>query len=147
MKRIIKLSGFVLGLLMPMCVSAQMDNLANMSAKWIRANARNAALDGADIVNYNPAGLVKLNNGMYFSLNNQTLFRKPQHSFDLGLGEGKQSFEQDGADLFLPSFYAAFKKDKWAVSSGIYVTGVVLRQITQRGQLILHLWDINSYLL
>ena len=93
MKRIIKLSGFVLGLLMPMCVSAQMDNLANMSAKWIRANARNAALDGADIVNYNPAGLVKLNDGMYFSLNNQTLFRKPQHSFDLGLGAGKQSFE------------------------------------------------------
>ncbi len=44
MKRIIKLSGFVLGLLMPMCVSAQMDNLANMSAKWIRANARNAHL-------------------------------------------------------------------------------------------------------
>ena len=60
MKRIIKLSGFVLGLLMPMCVSAQMDNLANMSAKWIRANARNAALDGADIVNYNPAGCVHI---------------------------------------------------------------------------------------
>ena len=123
MKKIIKLSVLLVGLLMPICVSAQMDNLANMSAKWIRANARNAALDGADIVNYNPAGLVKLNDGIYFSLNNQTLFRKPQHSFDLGLGTGEQSFEQDGADFFLPSFYAAFKKNKWAVSSGIYVTG------------------------
>lgn len=123
MKRIIKSSLLVLVFLAPVCVSAQMDNLANMSAKWIRANARNAALNGADIVNYNPAGLVKLNDGIYFSLNNQTLFRKPQHTFNLGMGAGKQSFEQDGADLFLPSFYAAFKRDKWAISSGLYVTG------------------------
>lgn len=44
-----------------------MDNLANMSAKWIRSNARNAATDGADIVNYNPAGLVKMNDGVHLS--------------------------------------------------------------------------------
>lgn len=98
-----------------------MDNLANMSAKWIRANARNAALDGADIVNYNPAGLVKMSDGIHISLNNQTLFRKPQHSFTLQFG--KKSFEQDGADPFLPALYAAYRKDKWAFSSGVYITG------------------------
>ncbi|BDX37679.1 hypothetical protein CYCD_10340 [Tenuifilaceae bacterium CYCD] len=108
-------------MLIPFGVNAQMDNLANMSAKWIRANARNAALDGADVVNYNPAGLVKMSDGIHISLNNQTLFRKPQHSFTLQFG--KKSFEQDGADPFLPALYAAYKKDKWAVSSGVYVTG------------------------
>ena len=102
---------------------AQMDNLANMSAKWIRMNARNAALEGADIVNYNPAGLVKLTDGIHISINNQTLFRQPQHSFTLNPLIGEQTCKQDGADPFLPSFYLAYKRSKWAVSSGIYVTG------------------------
>ncbi|HRX31721.1 MAG TPA: hypothetical protein P5349_07500, partial [Tenuifilaceae bacterium] len=63
-------------------VNAQMDNLANMSAKWIRSNVRNAALDGgADMVNFNPAGLSLLNDGIYVSLSNQTLFRNPEHTF------------------------------------------------------------------
>jgi len=110
-------------MILPFGASAQMDNLANMSAKWIRSNARNAALNGADIVNYNPAGLVKLNDGFHISLNNQTLFRNPQHSFTISPLIGEQSYEQDGADPFLPSLYFAFKKGKWALSSGVYVTG------------------------
>ena len=104
-------------------VVAQMDNLANMSAEWIRMNNRNAALDAADIVNYNPAGLVYLKPGLHFNLSNQTLFRHPKHSYDLGLGDGPQSFEQDGLDAFLPMFYAAFVKGNWAIGSGVYISG------------------------
>lgn len=110
-------------LFFPLGAIAQMDNLANMSAKWIRLNARNSALEGTDIVNYNPAGLVKLNDGFHLNLNNQTLFRQPQHSFTLNPLIGEQTCKQDGNDPFLPSLYAAFKKNKWAVSSGIYITG------------------------
>ncbi len=121
MKRLFVLVSLSLVLIIPFSASAQMDNLANMSAKWIRSNVRNAALDGADLVNYNPAGLVKLTDGFHISLNNQTLFRKPQHSFNIGMGA--KSYEQDGADPFLPALYAAFKKNKWAISTGIYVTG------------------------
>jgi long-chain fatty acid transport protein len=103
-------------------LNAQMDNLANLSAKWIRTNVRNASLDGgADMVNFNPAGLALLNNGIYLSLSNQTLFRKPQHSFNMGLGE--TSYEQDGIDPVLPMFYAAFKTNKLAFSSGVYISG------------------------
>jgi long-chain fatty acid transport protein len=98
-----------------------MDNLVNMSAKWIGANARNASLEGGDMVNYNPAGLAMTEDGFYISLNNQSLFRKPQHSFDLV--DTIQSYEQDGPDYFLPSVYFAYKHNNWAVSSGIYVTG------------------------
>jgi len=36
---------------------------------------------------------------------------------------GKQTCKQDGADPFLPAFYAAYKKSKWAFSTGVYVTG------------------------
>jgi len=105
----------------PSVINAQIDNMANMSAKWIRSNARNAALEGTDIVNYNPAGLVKLNNGFHISLNNQSLFRHPQHTFNLGAGE--QTCKQGGPDLLLPAIYAAYKKDKWALSTALYVTG------------------------
>lgn len=102
---------------------SQMDNLANMSAEWMRMNNRNAALDAADIVNYNPAGMVFLKPGLHFNLSNQTLIRQPKHSYDLGLGDGPQSFEQDGIDPFLPMFYAAFVKDNWAIGTGVYISG------------------------
>jgi long-chain fatty acid transport protein len=100
---------------------AQMDNLSNMSAKWIMSNTRNAATDGADIVNYNPAGVVRLSDGLHINLSNQTMIRKPEHSFNLGLGEKK--YGQDGIDPFLPNLYLSYKKDNWAVSSGTYISG------------------------
>lgn len=102
-------------------VRAQMDNLSNMSAKWISTNTRNAATDEADIVNYNPAGVVRLSDGLHINLSNQTMFRKPEHTFNLGAGE--QRYAQDGTDLFLPNLYLAYKKNDWSVSSGIYISG------------------------
>ncbi|MDQ1355006.1 MAG: hypothetical protein QG657_5315 [Acidobacteriota bacterium] len=97
----------------------QIDNLTNMSAEWIRLSNRNAAVDAVDIVVYNPAGLTKLTDGFHFNISNQTLIRKPKHSFDLGMG--KETYTQDGIDPFIPNFYAAYKKDKWALFGGIYI--------------------------
>ena len=54
---------------------AQHDNLSNLSAEWVRTPARNAATDANDIIVYNPAGLVRLNNGFHINLGNQSLFR------------------------------------------------------------------------
>lgn len=102
---------------------AQMDNLTNLSVEWMRIPARNAASDSADIVVYNPAALVRLSDGFHFNLGNQSLLRKPRHKYDLQLGAGEQSFTQDGIDAFLPNFYAAYTKDKWAVYGGLYISG------------------------
>jgi long-chain fatty acid transport protein len=126
LKSTVKLCVFVSVLFLSINAKAQMDNLANMGTKWVAANARNASLSGGDMVNYNPAGLALIENGFYASLSNQSLFRKPGHSFNtqyLGLGNVVNSYEQDGTDCFLPSVYFAYKKDKWAVSSGIFITG------------------------
>lgn len=102
--------------------NAQMDNLSNLSAKWIRTNVRNASLDGGgDMVNFNPAGLAMIEDGIYISLSNQTLFRKPQHTFNLGTGS--ITSKQDGIDPFLPMVYGAWKKDKMAFLSGLYISG------------------------
>lgn len=98
-----------------------MDNLSNMSVKWIASPARYAATDEADIVNYNPAGVVRLSDGFHLNLGNQTLIRKPQHTFNLGAGD--QTYGQDGIDPFLPNMYMAYKKNNWAISSGVYISG------------------------
>ncbi|HPT21842.1 MAG TPA: outer membrane protein transport protein [Bacteroidales bacterium] len=102
-------------------INAQMDNLSNMSAKWVMSNTRNAATDAADIVNYNPAGVVRLSDGLHINLSNQTMFRKPEHTFNLGAGE--KTYGQDGTDPFLPMLYVSYKKNNWAISSGTYISG------------------------
>lgn len=102
---------------------AQHDNLSNLSAEWVRTPARNAATDANDIVVYNPAGLVRLNNGFHINLGNQSLFRKPSHTFDFGLGGGEKTYTQDGNDLFLPNLYMTYKKDKFALFTGVFMAG------------------------
>jgi len=102
---------------------AQMDNLPNMSAEWMRTAARNAATDATDAVVYNPAGITKLSNGFHINVGNQSLFRNPSHSYDLGIGEGPKSYSQDGSDPFIPNIYAAFKKNNWALFTGVYIAG------------------------
>ncbi|HLO91981.1 MAG TPA: outer membrane protein transport protein [Lentimicrobium sp.] len=103
-------------------VNAQMDNLSNLSAKWIGSNVRNATLDGSgDMVNFNPAGLAMQKDGIYISVSNQFLFRHPQHTYNFGAGSVTR--EQDGNDPLLPMVYGAWKKNNIAISTGVYISG------------------------
>jgi len=102
---------------------AQMDNLTNLSVEWMRMPARNAASDSTDIVVYNPAALVRLDEGFHLNLGNQSLLRKPSHTYSMTYGIGDRSFAQEGVDPFLPNFYIAYTKDKWAVYGGLYISG------------------------
>ena len=102
---------------------AQLDNLSNLSAEWMRTSARNAATDATDIVVYNPAGLTTMENGLHINIGNQSLFRNPSHRYDFGMGEGEREFQQDGADAFLPNLYAAYKSNSWALFGGMFVSG------------------------
>lgn len=101
--------------------AAQIDNLTNMSAQWVRTSNRNAATDAADIVVYNPGGLPFLGDGFHLSLSNQTLFRRPRHELDLG--PSAVQFEQDSDDWLLPSVYMAYVRRDWAFFGGVYVPG------------------------
>lgn len=119
------LSAVMIAMAALLCFSAtlpaQMDNLTNLSVEWMRMPARNAASDSADIVVYNPAALVRLGEGFHFNLGNQSLLRKPSHTYDFG--PGPRTFSQDGIDPLLPNFYAAYRKDKWALYGGLYIAG------------------------
>jgi long-chain fatty acid transport protein len=100
---------------------ANIDNLSNMSAEWIRTGNRNAATDAADIVVYNPGGVTELPDGFQVNVGNQTMIRKPTHSYDLGMGQ--ESHTQDGIDWLLPNLYVTYNKDKWAIFGGYYIPG------------------------
>ncbi|MCX6328650.1 MAG: hypothetical protein NTZ85_03910 [Bacteroidia bacterium] len=105
----------------------------NQSAAWVRMPSRNASVE-IDAVYYNPAGLMKLENGFHFSLSNQMIWqnREIENSYagpditgdqvgDFGLNnhlyKGKVF-----APLF-PSIYAVYKINRFAFSLGFMPVG------------------------
>ncbi len=102
-------------------LSANIDNLSNMSAEWIRTGNRNAATDAADIVVYNPGGVTELADGFQIDIGNQMMSRKPKHTYDLGMGE--ENHEQENMDWVLPNIYVTYNRDNWAVFGGYYISG------------------------
>jgi long-chain fatty acid transport protein len=64
---ILSMFGYVLGSVSPV-FSGGMINSQNFSAEYLRTFSRNAATDSADAVFYNPAGVMKLEDGLYGNL-------------------------------------------------------------------------------
>ncbi len=83
------------------------DNKTNWSAEYISILNRNAATDAADIAMYNPAGVVKMENGLYANLSGH-YFPKDYNNRING-----QDFETDEPSI-VPGFFAVYKKDDWA---------------------------------
>jgi long-chain fatty acid transport protein len=83
-------------------------NKQNLSTEYIRTLNRNAATDSADIAVYNPAGVMKLENGLYTKLD--MLYVHKDYSNTVP-GFGK--FESDEPS-FIPGFFSVYKQDKWS---------------------------------
>jgi long-chain fatty acid transport protein len=99
----------------------------NQSAAWVRLPSRNASV-GIDAVYYNPAGLMKLENGLHVSVSNQSILQTrtiknyysgPGGSYGLNQHTYKGTVN---APLF-PSIYAVYKLDKLAFSFGFNPIG------------------------
>jgi long-chain fatty acid transport protein len=93
----------------------------NQSATWVRLPSRNASIE-TDAVYYNPAGLMKLDNGFHFSLNNQTVFQTlTVESTYPYLNSG--TFKGTVVAPVFPSIYAVYKLNKLAFSAGFLPIG------------------------
>lgn len=93
----------------------------NQSASWVRLPSRNASIE-TDAVYYNPAGLMKLGNGIHFSVTNQSIFQKREITSNyMYLNEGM--YEGSVQAPLFPSVYAAYKMDKLAFSFGFNPIG------------------------
>ncbi len=84
------------------------DNRNNYSADYIRSLNRNAATDSADTVIYNPAGVMRMENGTYIKFDVQYTVLKDVTNTISGMG-----FESDVTDA-VPLFVALYRKDQWA---------------------------------
>jgi long-subunit fatty acid transport protein len=109
----------------------------NQSAAWIRLPSRNASTS-IDAAYYNPAGLMKLENGFHVSLSNQFIYQTrevdntyagpPASVVPLVTGVTHYGLNDNAykgtakAPLF-PSFFAVYKMDKFAFSLGFGVIG------------------------
>lgn len=94
---------------------------SNQSAQYIRMLSRNASTE-MDAVYYNPSGLSLLKDGFHISLNNQFLFQKRTIENDYPYLNNK-SYSGDVTTPIFPTFFAAYKADRWTFFAGMGVTG------------------------
>ncbi|MEI6139661.1 MAG: hypothetical protein WCP85_10380 [Mariniphaga sp.] len=115
MKKLIVITGLVL------CFSSVFAGglltNGNQSAQYIRMLSRNASTS-PDAVYFNPAGLMRMENGFYFAVQSQSLFQTKtvESGFPL-LNSGK--YEGTLAAPIFPTAFAIYKKDKFAFSLGL----------------------------
>ena len=93
----------------------------NQSAQFIRMMSRNAST-GIDAVYFNPAGLIKMEDGWHFAVYNQTIFQtKPVDSEFPLLNDG--AYEGVVNIPAFPTAFAVYKDDNWAFSLGFGPNG------------------------
>jgi long-chain fatty acid transport protein len=90
------------------------ENKHNWSAEYVRTLNRNAATDSADAVVYNPAGVMKMEDGLYLKLDGQYVLKEYSNTFY------GTKYETDEPD-FIPSLFTLYKKDKWAAYGAVTV--------------------------
>jgi len=93
----------------------------NQSAIFLRMLARNASTD-VDAVYFNPAGLVKMKDGFYVSIHNQTIFQTQTITNDFMFLNNAEYIGDVKAPVF-PSGFAVLKKGKLAISLGFGPVG------------------------
>lgn len=91
-------------------------NKSNLSVEYLRTLNRQAATDHADIVEYNPAGTVKLKDGFTLNLSFQDQMLKVQNTDN----STNTEYETD-VPQFIPALYAVYKKRNWAGFFGFNV--------------------------
>ena len=90
------------------------ENKHNWSAEYVRTLNRNAATDSADAVVYNPAGVMKMEDGLYLKLDGQYVLKEYFNTYQ-GI-----EYESDEPD-FVPSLFTLYKKHKWAAYGAVTV--------------------------
>ena len=95
----------------------------NQSAMYTRLQSRNAST-AIDAVYYNPAGLTRLSDGLFFSVNNQTIgqSRTITSNYPYLSGTPREFPGSVSAPVF-PSLYAGYKTGRFAFSAGFTPIG------------------------
>jgi long-chain fatty acid transport protein len=96
------------------------DNKTNWSAEWVRSLNRNAATDSADAASYNPAGVMKMDNGFYLNATGQYALKEYSNTEPNTAPFSGTKYTTDEPD-FVPSLFALYKQDKWSAYGAVTV--------------------------
>ncbi|MBM3284731.1 MAG: hypothetical protein FJY81_02565, partial [Candidatus Aminicenantes bacterium] len=111
--------GLILAALVLWCVPAVFPAIVtntNQSALFFRFPSRNASTD-LDAVYYNPAGLVKLQDGFHIAVHSQTIFKEKTVENNFLFLNDPTYLGKTTVPVF-PNFYAIYKKGALALSFG-----------------------------
>ncbi len=116
-ERMKKLSLFaVLFMLIQVAFAGGILTNTNQSAQFIRMMSRNASTD-IDAVYFNPAGLIKLQDGWHFAFYSQTIFQEKTVDSEFLLLNDGHYVGKVTVPVF-PTAFAVYKKENWAFSLG-----------------------------
>jgi long-chain fatty acid transport protein len=101
-------------------------NKSNLSADYFRSLTRHASIDAADIIAYNPGGVMKLENGIYVKgdilyITKDYTNKVPNTYGDAFVGEDGE-FNSDTPSI-VPGLFSVYKQDKWAGFFAVTVPG------------------------
>lgn len=99
-------------------------NKSNLSADYFRSLSRHASIDAADIVAYNPAGVMALENGTYVKLDLLYINKDYDNKVPTSMPDFGESgdFNSDKPSI-VPGLFSVFKQDKWAAFFAVTVPG------------------------
>jgi len=83
-------------------------NKQNFSTEYLRTSSRNSAIDSADAAVFNPAGVMKMEEGLYINAGAFYAFK------DYWNTSGGVEYKSDEPSI-VPYLIGLYKKDKWAV--------------------------------
>ena len=109
---VVLLASLVAGTVM----ASNIDYLTNRSVSYFRNFARNPATEGADLVTYNPAGLIFMEEGFHISFGNQFLLKDYTiEAVPFWDTTTTETYESTEPTLFLPDLYAVYRTGEWAI--------------------------------
>jgi len=93
-------------------------NRQTQSSDYVRTLTRHASTNSLDSIVYNPAGVMKFENGTYAKLDSVLISKEYSNTIP---GYGK--FEDSNTIGFIPAFFALHKRDDWSVYCSFTVPG------------------------
>jgi len=93
----------------------------NQSTAWARMLVRDASTS-VDAAYYNPAGLTKLQDGLYISFSNQSIFQTQTVTNSFPYLNNPVFKGTVSAPVF-PDLYVVYKNKRWAFSAGFMIIG------------------------